>query len=339
MAMDETLLPPLPRSVQIEPVGQCNLRCRMCPVQFRPGGQHGAPAFMQFDTFRSLLDQFDGMSELHLQGLGEPMLHPRFFDMVELAASRDIRVSTNTNMTVMTEEQAERCVTSGLHALHVSIDAADPQVYETVRVGAKLPLVLRNLRRVTAARAQLGEQTPRVSLVAVLMRSTLDGLPDLVSLAAGAGVSAMSVQQLCHDFSEDSLPPHYLPMRAFVEREMLREPDRAHAQDVFAMALARAQQQGVALRLPRLVPRPHGDHVPGRMRCDWPWREAYVAYDGQAMPCCMVATPDRQQLGNMVSDGVAAVWNGDAYQRFRERLASSDPPPVCAGCAIYRGTF
>jgi MoaA/NifB/PqqE/SkfB family radical SAM enzyme len=337
--MDETLLPPLPRSVQIEPVGQCNLRCRMCPVQFRPGGQHGAPAFMPFDTFRSLLDQFDGMAELHLQGMGEPMLHPRFFDMVELAASRGIRVSTNTNMTVMTEEQAECCVTSGLHALHVSIDAADRRVYETVRVGAKLPLVLRNLRRVTAARAQLGRHTPQVSLVAVLMRSTLDGLPGLVGLAAGAGVAAVSVQQLCHDFSEDSLPSHYLPMRAFIEREMLREADHTHAQDVFAKAQARAKEQGVALRLPRLVPRPHSEDVPGRTRCDWPWREAYVAYDGQAMPCCMVATPDRQQLGNMASDGVAPVWTGYAYQQFRARLASSDPPPVCAGCAIYRGTF
>jgi MoaA/NifB/PqqE/SkfB family radical SAM enzyme len=337
--MDELLQPPLPRSVQIEPVGQCNLRCRMCPVQFRPDGHRGASAFMQFDTFRLLLDQFGRITELHLQGLGEPMLHPRFFDMVELAVARGIQVSTNTNMTVMTEEQAERCVTSGLHALHVSIDASHPEIYEAVRVGAHLPLVLRNLRRVTTAKTRLGHDRPHVSLVAVLMRSTLEGLPDLVRLAAESGVGAMSVQQLCHDFSEDSLPPHYLPMRDFIEQEMLAETDREHAQEVFGRALARAAQDGIALRLPRLVPRPHGQHVPGRMRCDWPWREAYVSYDGKAMPCCMVGTPDRQQLGNMAADGVAAVWNGDDYQDFRARLASSDPPPVCAGCAIYRGTF
>jgi MoaA/NifB/PqqE/SkfB family radical SAM enzyme len=29
---------PLPRFVQIEPVGQCNLRCQMCPIQFRTDG-------------------------------------------------------------------------------------------------------------------------------------------------------------------------------------------------------------------------------------------------------------------------------------------------------------
>ena len=28
----------LPTYVQIEPVGQCNLRCQMCPIQFRQDG-------------------------------------------------------------------------------------------------------------------------------------------------------------------------------------------------------------------------------------------------------------------------------------------------------------
>jgi hypothetical protein len=31
----------LPSFVQIEPVGQCNLRCRMCPIQFRSDGAPG----------------------------------------------------------------------------------------------------------------------------------------------------------------------------------------------------------------------------------------------------------------------------------------------------------
>ena len=39
---------------------------------------------MDFDVFTRLLDQFPDLEELQLQGLGEPMMHPRFFDMVEL---------------------------------------------------------------------------------------------------------------------------------------------------------------------------------------------------------------------------------------------------------------
>ncbi len=77
---------PLPKFLQVEVVGQCNLRCQMCPIQFRQDGPpHGPPAFMDFDLFERLLGQFPELERLQLQGLGEPMMHPRFFDMIELA--------------------------------------------------------------------------------------------------------------------------------------------------------------------------------------------------------------------------------------------------------------
>src|SRR5579884_4279385 len=76
-----------PTYIQMEPVGQCNLRCQMCSIQFRQDGPpYGPPAFMEFSTFTRIIDQFEGLRELHLQGLGEPMMHPRFFDMVAYAA-------------------------------------------------------------------------------------------------------------------------------------------------------------------------------------------------------------------------------------------------------------
>src|SRR5438067_7532635 len=91
----------LPRFVQIEPVGQCNLRCRMCPIAFRPESAPGhPPAYMDVEVFKRLIDEFGAIEELHLQGMGEPMMHPRFFEMVSYAAGRGIRVSTNTNMTL-----------------------------------------------------------------------------------------------------------------------------------------------------------------------------------------------------------------------------------------------
>lgn len=65
----------LPRFLQLEPVGQCNLRCQMCPIQFR---RDGPPAFMALETFTRLIDQFPRLEELHLQGLGEPMMHALF---------------------------------------------------------------------------------------------------------------------------------------------------------------------------------------------------------------------------------------------------------------------
>src|SRR3712207_1829733 len=100
--ISQTTALPLPTYLQIEPVGQCNLRCQMCSIQFRQDGPPFGPlAFMEWATFTGLIDGMPTLEQLHLQGLGEPMMHPRFFDMVRYASGRGIHVSTNSNMTVV----------------------------------------------------------------------------------------------------------------------------------------------------------------------------------------------------------------------------------------------
>lgn len=326
----------LPTYVQIEPVGQCNLRCQMCPIQFRPDAP---PAFMDYEAYVRLVDSFPTLRELHLQGLGEPLMHPRFFEMVAYAVARDIRVTTNTNLTLLTVRRARACVESGLAELHGSIDGATPETYERIRVRARFARVRRNLETLVKERARLGRATPRIQLVTVVMRQNLVELPALVAMAADIGVDHMFVQHLCHDFAEEALPARYRPMRAFVERETLLHEDAAHVDAVFAQARAVAGARGLGLRLPRVRPLAHPPGTPGRARCDWPWKGAYVSYDGHAMPCCMVSTPDRANFGNMIETGVAAVWNSNGYSEFRRALDSDAPPAVCQACSLYAGTF
>ena len=305
-----------PRFVQIEPVGECNLRCRMCPVRYRDA----TAAFMAWSDFTALIDQLPSLTELHLQGLGEPLLHPRFFDMVSYAAERGVQVSVNTNLTLLTPQKAERIAT-----------------YERIRVDARFDRLERNVGRLMDAVRRHG--APRVAMTAVAMRENLEEIPALVELAARWGIPSLSVQHLCHDFGESTLPAQYAPMRDFVSDQTLVGFDAERVEGAFAAARDAATRLGLELRLPRVTPIQHAPETPGRARCDWPWRGPYVSYDGTSMPCCMIATPDRGALGNMVRDGVDAVWNGDAYDDFRRRLGSSDPPEICRSCSVYAHVF
>jgi radical SAM protein with 4Fe4S-binding SPASM domain len=294
---------------------------------------------MQYDVFCRLIEQFGDITELQLQGLGEPLLHPRFFDMVRFAVERGIQVTTNTNMTIMPEERAAECVASGLHTMHVSLDGAHADVYEAIRVKASFTKVLRNLRRLMHAKAQADSPLPHVRLVAVVMRQNLDELPELVQLASREGVEALSVQHLCHDFGETSLPEQYHPMRSFIDGQTLLNEDKGRVKMIFHETQAEADRLGIELRLPNIEPRFHPPGTPGKSRCSWPWRGAYISYDGKAMPCCMVSTPDRINFGSMKNDGVAAVWNNEAYNNFRAKLSSDTPPEICRSCAVYSRTF
>ena len=331
---------PLPSYVQLEPVGQCNLKCTMCPIQFRADGRPGTPpAFMAFDTFVRLIDGFPGLTDLHLQGLGEPLMHPRFFDMVSLAAARGIRVTTNTNLTVLGPRRTQRLITCGLDCLHVSVDGATEATYASIRTGARLSRVLGNLRAFVQARARLQSPTPRLHLVMVVMRRNLSELAALVRIAADMGAEELFVQHLCHDFAEPTLPAVYNPMRDFVESETLAHEAPELVAAAFDEAREIAAGLGLRLRLPRVGPREHPPGTPGRERCSWPWTGAYVSYQGLAMPCCMISTPDRLNFGNMAISGVKAVWHGRPYEAFRQQLDSDEPPAICRSCSIYKGTF
>ena len=294
---------------------------------------------MEWELFTQVIDDLPTLSELHLQGLGEPMMHPRFFDMITHAASRGINVTTNSNVTLLTRERAEKCVTSGLSTLHVSLDAATQETYERIRVRAHFDRVLRNLGHLRDAKRDLASETPRVRLVMVLMRQNLEELPTLVDLAGRLGIGTMFVQHLCHDFGESSLPAHYAPMRDFVSEQTLTGSDPALIARVFEAAQRSACEAGVELRLPRVEPTEHAAGTPGPQRCDWPWHGPYLSYQGYSMPCCMIATPDRGNFGRVGERSIAQIWNGPEYEAFRAALASDDPPSICKSCSVYRGVF
>lgn len=329
-----------PTFVQIEPVGQCNLRCRMCSIQFRADEPaDGTPSFMSPEVFYRLIEDLPKLQRLHLQGLGEPLLHPRFFDMVAYAVNKGIRVSTNTNITMLTTQKAEMCLSSGLHEIHVSLDGASAEVFEYIRVKASFSKVIRNLTRLMQIRRNRGDENLSVRLIMVIMKQNLHELPQLVDLAKNLGIQSIFVQHLCHDFKEGTLPGHYSPMRDFVDDQSLISENELRIQYYFENAATRAEELGIDLRLPR--PRPLGNQSNkiGRERCDWPWTGPYISYQGYVMPCCMVSTPDRINFGNAIEHGINDIWVGNNYTDFRQSLASDHPPHVCQSCSLYHGVF
>jgi MoaA/NifB/PqqE/SkfB family radical SAM enzyme len=340
--MAASLAPPLPRFAQIEPIGRCNLACRMCTVNDRGD----TVAEMSLQRFEWLLDQMPDLQQLHLQGLGEPMLHPQFFDMVALAARRGIHVSANTNLTLLTPQRARRCVDSGLAALSVSLDGASAAVYESIRRKASFAKVIRNLGRLVDARDAAGSGLA-VRGVMVLMRANLHELPALLRLLHAYRVHELLVQRLSSDLSQPQLPARYIPIRNYVSDAQLRPSDLVQAEQVFDEARELAVSLGITLHLPRLDarPAPPPGTASGTPRCTWPWDQLYITAAGEMLPCCMVATADRASFGKVFDAAdtepppLTTQWHGERAREFRAGLARGQPPSVCQACALYQGTF
>ncbi len=329
--------PALPPHLQVEITAACNLACTMCLVRYRPPVNKLAGA-MPLELFQRLIGDLPELRRLTLQGLGEPLLSPYLLDMIRAAVDRRITVGFNSNATLLNRRRADELVGSGVDWLHVSLDGATAATYENIRDGARFASVVENLAGLVTAKRQAGSVTPWIRVVFVAMRGNVGELPDLVRLLAGIGVDELHVQNLSHSFSDTDPAGRYAGIRSFTADQALwTGADLDHAAALFARANSAAAETGLRLRLPGLTMTEPGPSD-GR-GCSWPWEAVYVTSAGVVQPCCMVMGDDRATLGQVGEQTFAEIWHGARYREFRRRLISSDPPEVCRGCSLYRGTF
>ena len=299
-----------PIFMQVEPTSRCNLRCPMCMRDKIdvPAGD------MQFDQFKSLVDSLPGLVRIHLQGNGEPFLHPELTGFIRYAKSKGIQVSTISNGTLLSDELADEIVTSGLDEIQFSLDSLDEDEYARIRVGAKLPRVIENIRRMVRTRNQK-QSDIAVSIAIVVQRSNMDSLDQFITFASETGLSKISVQYL-EPKHEDRYNEGFLADNSpFADGEALLHK-LIHAKSI-------AESENIEF-----------DFVPQRTRvCRWPWEGLYITWDGKVTPCCLIFD---HVIGDAFKEGPAHIWNNRKMRAFRRQLRSEQPPPQCKGCSHSR---
>ncbi len=72
--------------------------------------------------------------------------------------------------------------------------------------------------------------------------------------------------------------------------------------------------------------------------CRRPWSLMYFTANGRALPCCIAPFSARgyenYTLGDATQQTLREIWNGPAYQAFRQSLSGDAPPKPCEGCGL-----
>jgi radical SAM protein with 4Fe4S-binding SPASM domain len=273
---------------------------------------------MPYPSFLSVLDAFPGLQTLSLHGIGEPLLHPQIFDMVEEGARRGIQVRFTTNATRLGPARCERLVASGLHRLIVSLDGATADTYERIRPGARFEEVIDHLCTLSRLRRDRGAASPRIEVNMVVQRLNVFEVPDLVSLVSRIGLDGVILSPL-------QPPEPELEEMACDSETWTKAAEGAEE---------RARQLGIPIHVrggsssrQRLAP---------TYQCLHPWMSAVVTLDGEVMPCCNIHRSD-YSMGNLFSDAFEDLWNGSHYQSFRRELRRKDAvPEPCRWCPDFR---
>jgi len=303
----------LPLGIDVEPTTRCNLRCRICQRS-----EAGWPELdMPVERFERVLEQMPQLEQLKLQGIGEPLLHERLFDLVRLAVRRGLRVATITNGTTLARvDQQEAILASGLEALRVSIDGATPETHAHLRPGADLAQILDDLRHLVERRRRA--RRPFLGIWCVGNVRNLAELTALVDLAAGAGVDELVYQA---------------DMTGWGKAEWLArvangqiDPEQAECAARIAEARQRARERGLAFVVYE------GNRFSAARPCFWPWQSCFVSAGGYVTRCCILSDPRLHHFGRIDEWDFASIWNAAEYRELRRAIRENHIPPLCRPC-------
>ncbi|RME17224.1 MAG: radical SAM protein, partial [Bacteroidetes bacterium] len=101
-----------PYAISIEPTTACNLACPACPSGLkeftRPTGN------ITSETVANILQQLHPyLFHVNFYFQGEPLIHPKIFEFIQMAVQKKIFTLISTNAHFLSKENCEKLIRSG----------------------------------------------------------------------------------------------------------------------------------------------------------------------------------------------------------------------------------
>ncbi len=292
--------PGMPLSISIEPTTACNLGCPECPSGLKmftreTGNLH------QSDAQHWIEEVAPFVTYINFYFQGEPFIHPKFLELVKLAARKKMYTSTSTNAHFLHDELARKTVESGLDRLIISIDGTTQEVYEQYRIHGKLEKVLEGTRNIIAWKRKLKSKTPYVIFQFLVVKPNEHQVQEVKRLGKEMGVDAVRYKTAqVYDF-ENGNP--LIPENEKYSRYRKIIGGRYEIRNKL------------------------DDH------CWRMWSGCVVTWDGKVVPCCFDKDATHQ-LGDLKFESLKSIWNGKKYREFRAGIFSSRKDiDICANCS------
>ncbi|SHK73091.1 tungsten cofactor oxidoreductase radical SAM maturase [Desulforamulus aeronauticus] len=310
------------KKLYIEVTTLCNFSCTTCIRNswLDDMGQ------MEWTTFERLLDQMRQLPELevvHFGGFGEPMSHPRFFDMLRDVKALGLRVEMITNGSFLTPENIARLVNLPLDAIFISLDGPDEEEYNQIRQTDFAPVV-DNIKALNAAKAAAQSKLPELGIEFVAMKKNFHKLAKLIRL---------SIELKAHQV----IVTNVLPYNEEMKDEILYDLDDTqlnHGKDDILVKI-HAKMPYMKIRTDR--------------QCKFVEdKAATITYRGEVAPCyalmhayhCYIYGRKKEMypfyLGNVNQSTLGDIWTDPAYVNFRSKLKDFKIPS-CTDCKSVDG--
>jgi MoaA/NifB/PqqE/SkfB family radical SAM enzyme len=333
--------------IYVEPTTCCNLDCRTCIRNV----WNAELSTMTEATYARILDNLKAIEprpRIFFGGLGEPLLHKSIVDWIVQAKAIGATVELITNGTLLTEAKARALIASGLDNLWISIDGATPESYADVRLGAQLPQVIANVKRLRRLRKGSHFAKPEIDVAFVAMKRNIHELPDVLKLARSLDARQFKVSNVLPYTKE--LWDEILYAQEFRDLTYMPSPriprlslPKIGFNDQTNEPLFQALHSGYNVNLA-------GNNLGGANDvCEFIESGSIsIGWDGSVAPCLPLLHTHSHYfktwqhavkehiLGNIDDCNLIELWLEPEYVQYRERVHSFAfaPCTACGGCEL-----
>ena len=175
---------PMPDTLIWEPTGKCNLRCRMCYINFAVTTKTKE---MTLDEFKIMINKIPSLKKINMIG-GELFLRKDIFEMLDYLRTKGITATLATNATLVKGEMIDKLAEyKDIVNLTVSIDGPE-KIHNQIR--GKEFAFQRSMENIRSMR----KKGLFVNVVSVITRENIDYLPDLIKVIKESEANYMELE-------------------------------------------------------------------------------------------------------------------------------------------------
>ncbi|MCB9679092.1 MAG: radical SAM protein [Alphaproteobacteria bacterium] len=312
-----------PQNVHVDVTNTCNAKCITCwdhsPLLDTPRTREWKQQTLPWERFEEVLAALDRMGSCRavvLSGMGEPLLHPRIYDMMAEVKRRGWHLTVLSNLVAA---DIERLATAGVDNLLVGVHGATPDAYMAFHPGwteLQFTTLQSHLRKLVRA----GVSTRHVQVI------NRDTAPDFVQMV-----------RFGHRFRAERINYKLASLAGGTETTAITEDQRAWLrEEAVPRARELAAELGVKTNL-HLFERQIGTDSAltttpmDEVGCYMGYVYTRIAVDGTVLFCCNTNV----EVGHLREGPLDALWEGDRWQALRERIGRHEWLTGCERCGKF----
>lgn len=292
--------------VTVEVSTWCNLSCVGCIRTIGVKQDQWTNRHIDVDVFRNVVANMPPTKLLVMHGIGEPLLHPQYLELVTIAAGSGKfgSLHCNTNALAKPISLYRELQAAGLTNFNVSVDSLNPVFAERTRAGT-------DTTKLTARLAAFQRDGLRFGITMVASKKNLLDIPSTLQL--------LSEVVECNVF-----------IQCYIDHDDGNEGLTVEDADLLEQWLAELRPRLPGLKI--YFASKYAEKRAATPMCMAPWFDPGVTVEGYLTPCCVEWDPAVLGYQNLGQKNLPEIWRTPQFQKFLAAYKEQSPA-FCRNCS------